>query len=98
MEWTRQGIDFACDEEKRQINKRKHGIDLLDASSAFFDPFCVPLFDMEHSKTEDRYRIIAQSQTGILLFVVYTLRNEVVRLISARKATKAEAKKYEEEQ
>ena len=97
MEWTRQDIDFECDENKRHINKRKHGIDLLDASSAFFDPCGIPLFDMEHSEAEDRFRFVGLADSGNLLYVVYTVRNGVLRLISARKATKTEAKKYEKQ-
>ncbi len=98
MEWTRQDIDFACDENKNQINKRKHGIDLLDASSAFFDPRGIPLFDLEHSEAEERFRFVGLSGSGNLLYVVYTVRNGAVRLISARKATKAEAKTYEKQE
>lgn len=96
-QWTLQGVDFACDENKQRINKQKHGIDLLDASSAFFDPRGIPLFDIEHSSTEDRFCFLGLSKTGILFYVVYTTRNGVVRLISARKATKTEAKRYEQQ-
>ncbi len=95
--WTLQDIDFACDENKQRINRRKHGIDLLDASSAFFDPRGVPLFDIEHSDTEDRFCFLGLSKTGILLYVVYTTRNGLVRLISARKATRTEVKRYEQQ-
>ena len=95
LRWTQQGIDFVCDENKQRINKQKHGIDFLDASSAFFDPLSIPLFDTEHSKTEDRFRFIGLSKAGIVLFIVYTVRNGAVRLISARKATKTEIKTYE---
>lgn len=95
--WTLHGIDFICDENKQRINMRKHGVDLLDASSAFFDPRSIPLFDIEHSDTEDRFCFLGLSKTGTLLYVAYTTRNGLVRLISACKATKAEVKKYEQE-
>lgn len=96
MQWTRQGVTFICDERKRQLNLRKHGVDLLDASGAFFDPFCMSFFDMEHSETEDRYQLLAKTANGKLLFIIYTVKNDIVRLISARKVTKEEARTYEQ--
>ena len=95
MQWTRQSVDFACDEKKYQVNLRKHGVDLLEASTAFFDPCCMSFFDAEHSETEDRYRLLAETTNGKLLFIVYTVKNDVVRLISARKAQKEEVRIYE---
>lgn len=97
MQWTRKGVDFICDERKRQLNLRKHGVDLLDASTAFFDPLCMSFFDAEHSETEDRYQLLAKTVNGKLLFIVYTIRNNRVRLISARKVTKKEARTYEQQ-
>lgn len=97
MQWTRQGVDFACDEKKQQLNLHKHGVDLLDASTAFFDPCCLSFFDTEHNEMEDRHQLLAKMTNGKLVFVVYTVRNDVVRLISARKAQKKEAQIYEQQ-
>lgn len=72
---------------------RKHGVDLLEASTAFFDPCCMSFFDAEHSETEDRYRLLTKTTNGKLLFIVYIVKNGVVRLISARK--KEEVRIYE---
>jgi uncharacterized DUF497 family protein len=95
--WIRQGVNFACNGEKRAANLRKHGLDLYDASAAFFDPFLVTNADTEHSENEERANLIAKMPEGRLIHVTYTIRGEIVRLISARKATKAEGKLYEQQ-
>lgn len=96
MQWTRQGIVFACDKEKRLLNLRKHDVDFFRASSAFSDPFSVSDFDARHSAGEERYALIGKTENETLLFIVYTLRGETVRLISARRANQKEAKIYAE--
>ena len=95
--WTRQGVQFTCDQQKRLLVVRKHKIDLFDASAAFFDPFLVSDYDTGHSTSEDRHRIIGKMQSGKLVHVSYTIRADVVRLISARKATKKEGELYEQQ-
>lgn len=97
MQWTRQGVVFACDREKRLLNLHKHDVDFLRASSAFSDPFALSDFDARHSVGEERYALIGKTESETLLFVVYTLRGETVRLISARKADAKEAKIYAEQ-
>jgi uncharacterized DUF497 family protein len=92
--WTRQGVQFACDTKKREANMRKHAMDLFDASAAFFDLFLLSNVDSEHSESEDRENIVGKMPNGKLIHVSYTLRGEVVRLISARKATKTEGQLY----
>lgn len=96
MQWTRHGIVFACDKKKRLLNLRTHDVDFIRASSAFSDPFSVSDFDARHSVGEERYGLIGKTENETLLFVVYTLRGETVRLISARKANQKEAKIYAE--
>ena len=76
---------------------RKHRIDLYDASAVFFDTFFSSDYDAGHSGTEDRYRIVGKMQDGKLLYVSYTIRVDVVRLITARKATKKEGELYEQQ-
>jgi hypothetical protein len=75
----------------------KHKIDLFDASAVFFDPFFLSDYDAGHSTTEDRHRIIGKMQSGKLVHVSYTIRADVVRLITARKATKKEGDLYEQQ-
>ena len=92
--WTYQGIAFVCNEAKRQENVRKHGVDMYEASAVFFDPLASVRYDLEHSEHEDRICILGRSEGGRLLSVSYTIRGETVRIISARRATQHEVKKY----
>jgi len=94
MQWTRQGVNFACDHGKRLANVQKHAIDLIRASEVFFDPFAISNFDDEHSGQEDRHGMLGRMENEKLAYVVYVLRGEAVRLISARKATSREAYAY----
>ena len=92
--WTYQGIAFVCNEAKRQENVRKHGVDMYEASAVFFDPLALVRHDLEHSEHEDRVCVLGRTEGGRLLFVSYTIRGETVRIISARRATQHEVKKY----
>ena len=95
--WMRQGVQFACDTQKRLLTLRRHKIDLFDASAVFFDPFFLSDYDAGHSVTEDRYRIIGKMPDERLVHVSYTIRADVVRLITARKATQKEGELYEQQ-
>ena len=86
---------FEWDEPKNTINKLKHRISFELATSVFDDPKYVEYRDLEHSKDEDRYIAIGRARGKILiLFVAYTERGSVIRLISARRATKEEREVY----
>lgn len=85
---------FDWDEAKAEANYRKHGIDFETATEVFADPFVVERFDplsVEHG--EDRFLITGMA-SGQLLTVVYTERDEIIRLISARRATRREHDNY----
>jgi len=85
-------ITFEWDEAKAASNLRKHGIDFARVDRAFVDPWRLEHMDRdEHG--EDRYRMIATVH-GPPLFVIYTVRNDAIRLISAREATRYEAIPY----
>ena len=86
---------FEWDEEKEQINIKKHGIDFSTAALVFGDENRIEKFDALHSLEEERYITIG-SINGFLtvLMVVYTDRKDVIRIISARKATEKERKAY----
>ena len=87
-------LEFEWDEQKRQSNLNKHGIDFVRACQ-IFQGYTVEFEDTRYNYGEDRF--IAIGQTGNqTLTVVYTLRDEIIRLISARKATKNERKIYDE--
>jgi len=87
-------MHFEWDEEKALKNQQKHGISFGEALTCFYDPQQVAFYDPDHSEDEDREILIGHSNQGHLLLVSYTLRDEAIRLISARKATEREAKDY----
>ncbi|MBR3545802.1 MAG: BrnT family toxin [Oscillospiraceae bacterium] len=80
------------DDNKNQINIRKHGISFETAALVFADEERIEYYDKLHSLEEDRYIVLGCVQ-GIL-YVVYTMRGEAARLISARLATPTERKIY----
>lgn len=89
-------MDFEWDVIKAAANLRKHGISLDEASSVFGDPLAITFQDPAHSVGEQRYLAFGVSRTGLLLIVSFADRGERTRLISARKASRAERKIYEE--
>lgn len=80
------------DENKNQRNIEKHGISFQTAALVFADEERIEYYDKLHSQDEDRYVVLGCVQ-GIL-YVVYTMRDEYARLISARMATARERKIY----
>ena len=88
-------MQFEWDDEKDKINKLKHGIDFTTAARVFKDENRLELYDELHSDEEDRYITIgAIDGVTYIVMVVYTEREEAIRLISARKATKNERRMY----
>jgi uncharacterized DUF497 family protein len=90
-------LHFEWDDDKAASNLRKHAISFDEAQTVFTDDFSLTLTDQEHSLAEERPIIIGISKRNRLLVVSYTERGKLIRLISARKATRMERKKYEEE-
>jgi uncharacterized DUF497 family protein len=89
-------LDFDWDEDKAAANFKKHGITFEEAKTVFGDPFSVTIDDPAHSLREYRFVDIGTSASGVILAVAYAERRRKIRLISCRKATKAERKIYEE--
>ncbi|HEX8738100.1 MAG TPA: BrnT family toxin [Pyrinomonadaceae bacterium] len=89
-------MKFEWDEEKAAINLKIHGVSFEEAIEVFFDPNAVEGFDSAHSINEDHFYIIGFSSRR-LLYVVYAERcaENVIRLISARKAEGKRQKEYE---
>lgn len=89
-------IYFDWDENKNSINKDKHGISFEEAQTAFYDSNALIIDDPDHSDEEDRYILLGFSIEANLLVVVHCYRSDdsIIRIISARKATKNEARKY----
>ncbi len=88
---------FEWDDSKARANSRKHGIPFEEAATAFAERGAPTNADLEHSISEDRFIIIAMSERRRLLVVAYTYRDEVIRIISARRANRREQTIYEEE-
>lgn len=88
---------FEWDEKKSWSNHQKHGVWFEEAQTVWADENSVEFFDPEHSETEDRYIRLGRSTGSRLLLVIFCEREagEVIRIISARKATKKEEKQYE---
>ncbi|MCC7119222.1 MAG: BrnT family toxin [Anaerolineales bacterium] len=95
--------NFEWDPIKEAQNIKKHGVSFQRAAQIFLDPFALTIFDEDHSENEDRWVTLGMENNDVLLVVVHTFRNEkkefaVIRIISARKADKDEAKQYRERQ
>lgn len=86
------GRPMEWDDRKNEINKRKHGISFETAAHVFEDINRIEYFDEAHSADEDRFIVLGLVRK--VLFVVYTDRGDATRIISARKATKAETEVY----
>lgn len=86
---------FDWDEEKNQKNIVKHNIDFETAAHVFADDNRIEIYDEDHSDIdEDRYITIGQLEDRVIVMVVYTDRNNNIRIISARLATNKEKEMY----
>ena len=90
------GLRFEWDENKNRINQEKHKISFEEAKTVFYDLEALVIDDPEHSKEEERFIILGLSRTANLLVVCHCYRETetVIRIISARKATKTETNYY----
>jgi uncharacterized DUF497 family protein len=85
---------FEWDPEKARRNLLKHGVSFEEAATAFSDPLSLTTFDPDHSEDEDRYLLVGATHTLRLVVVAHTHRDESVRIISARIASKRERRTY----
>ena len=89
-------IRFEWDPAKAESNEQKHGVSFEEAKTAFWDEHGLLLEDPEHPSGEERFVLLGLSRSLRLLVVVHTLRRgDVIRIISARRATRHEAKQYQ---
>ena len=90
------GIRFEWDESKNQANIHNHQISFGEAKSVFYDPNALLIHDPDHSENEDRFVMLGMTEKLRLLIVCHCYRedDEVIRLISARKANTAEKMQY----
>ena len=87
---------FEWDGEKAALNNRKHGISFEEAQTVFYDEQAIEFFDPDHSEQEDRFIMLGVSFRLRLLVVCHCVREaqSVIRIISARRATRREAEQY----
>ncbi|NRF12600.1 BrnT family toxin [Agrobacterium pusense] len=88
-------LSFEWNDRKALTNLAKHGVSFETARKVFEDPFAVDIEDRSANYGEVRRRIEGLGN-GLVLTVIYTERSEVIRIISARKATRAERKEYDD--
>ena len=86
-------VRVVFDPAKNTANRRKHGIDLGDASPVLDDPYVVTVED-EDADGERRFVSLGRDALGRLVVVVWTEREDTIRLLSARKASRGEGKHY----
>ena len=85
---------FQFDPRKAVSNLKKHKTSFADAEGVFFDPLAIHQADPD-TEGEERFIAAGMGSAGQILVVVYTLRGDDIRLISARRATHREVKNYE---
>ena len=90
-------IEFDWDSQKAKRNLKNHGVSFEEAKSVFFDDFARQFFDEQHSGDEDRFLMLGMSAKSRILLICHCELDptNVIRLISARKATANEKKLYE---
>ncbi|MBK6743188.1 MAG: BrnT family toxin [Hydrogenophilales bacterium] len=89
-------IKFEWDSAKATENLKKHGVSFEEARTVFYDEFNVQFFDEDHSSDEERFLLLGMSTEARLLLVCHCEREagNIIRIISARKATKRESTFY----
>ena len=89
-------LEFSWDLPKARDNKRKHGISFEEARSVFYDDNAMLIYDPDHSDEEERFILLGMSASLRLLVVCHTYRGgeSLIRIISARRATRRERQQY----
>jgi len=89
-------MQFAWDKRKAASNLKKHGVSFTEAATVFGDTLSLTFPDPDHSANEERFITIGMSRAGRVVLVAHTDRSGAIRIISARKATRAERNYCEE--
>ncbi len=90
-------VGFDWDEGNKQKNWEKHQVDYTECEEVFFNQPLLISEDTRHSLQEQRYHVLGRSDTGRTLFPVFTIRNNKIRVISARDQSKKERNIYEQQ-
>jgi len=91
-------IGFTWDDKKDKTNQKKHGVSFREAQTVFYDENARLIYDPDHSIDEDHFILLGLSSGLRILLVCHCYRKDeaIIRIISARKATKKEQKQYKE--
>ena len=89
-------MEFEWNPDKAITNIKKHNVSFTEAATVFNDPLSLTYPDPDHSINESRYITIGLSKTGKIIILAHTDRNNKIRIISARLATRQERRFYEE--
>jgi uncharacterized protein len=89
------GLRFEWDQRKADQNLKKHGVTFQEAASVFADALSITISDPDHSISEARFLDLGLSHRNRLLVISYTERGEIIRIISARRASRSEHEYYE---
>jgi uncharacterized DUF497 family protein len=89
-------MEFEWNPDKATGNLAKHGVSFGEAATLFGDPLAITFADPDHSDDEDRFLTFGHSAEGHLLVVSHTDRDDRMRIISARRATRKERRVYEQ--
>ncbi|MGH7966370.1 MAG: BrnT family toxin [Candidatus Binatia bacterium] len=88
-------MDYEWDPAKAEANFRKHDVDFADAVTALEDELAITILDPD-AEGEGRFITVGMDAQARLLVTIFTLRDERIRIISSRKATRGERRRYEE--
>jgi uncharacterized protein len=97
MQHAAMAFRFSWDPTKAASNQRRHWVTFEEATTTFGDPLSITIADPDHSRGELRYVLIGLSDRQRLLVVVHATWGDIIRIISARLATRREQRLYEEE-
>lgn len=91
-------IRFTWDESKNFLSKKKHGVSFEEAKTVFYDENAIEFPDPDHSQDEDRFLMLGVSHRLRVLMICHCFREDdsIIRIISARKATRREVRYYQE--
>lgn len=89
-------VEFEWDKDNIDKSYKKHSITSKETEELFLDENVLFIEDVKHSQKEERFIAIGKTTQNTLLFAVFTIRNNKIRIISVRKANQKERRKYEE--
>jgi uncharacterized DUF497 family protein len=90
-------VVYEWDSSKAAANLKKHHVAFTEAATVFLDPLALTYQDPDHSEGEQRYITLGESTRGRVILVAHLDRDDRIRIISARRATRKEAHEYGEE-